>query len=140
MAITHISKEVVQSLRKEIDAVLNRGDITSLAAKHNIIFHVGNAKFSENTITFVLDVSTKSVTGEVNTKEAESFKKLATSYGLKPEHLGMKFCDTTGKTFQITGLKPAASKYPIMVKSMIDGKTYRMSELRVVAALIGREK
>jgi len=137
MAIARINKEVVQMLRREIDDVLNRGEITSLAAKYDLVFKAGNAKFSDNTVTFTLDISTKTPSGEVNTKEAESFKKLATSYGLHPEQLGAKFEDA-GRIFQITGLKPSASKYPVIVKCMNDGKIYRMSEVRVTAAFIGR--
>lgn len=55
-------------------------------------------------------------------KEAETFKRDCTMYGLEPEHLGATF-KHGARTYTITGINPRAKKYPIVVTC--GGKGYK---------------
>ncbi len=97
-----------------------------VADTHGIVLKLGSGTFTPGHATFKLEISTVGESGEVNTKEADDFKRCAHLYGLKPEHLGQTFFQG-GREFVVVGCKPRSSSYPILAKNAINGKTYKLS-------------
>jgi len=92
---------------------------------------VGRASFNHTTATFKLEVGTENSDGSVNTKDGETFKRNAVLWGLSPDDLG-KEISNGNDTFEIIGANTRAKKYPILVKSVSNGKVYKMSAQQVV--------
>lgn len=101
---------------------------------------VGNASYARDgsNCTFKIEMATIAADGIVETKEVSAFKSYATSYGLSPSDLGKNFTNK-GRSFTICGLKPRASKYPI-VALCSDGNRYKFSVLDIKTALSQEQK
>lgn len=113
------------TLRADMESAL-----LQVAAKHNIVIRVGNARFTPEASTFKVELATKTTDGTVMNKEAVDFKRYCDSFGLKPEHLGTII--TFGRDqYKLTGLKVRAPKRPILAQSVRDGKTYILPESAV---------
>jgi hypothetical protein len=114
------TRQDVKALRIKLDTVL-----AEFAEKEGLgEVSAGHASFSGNNITFKLNISAKDEDGNVITKEAEDFRFCAYRYGLQPDDLGKTF-KRAGETYEIVGCKPRAHKYPILAKSMRNGKVYK---------------
>jgi hypothetical protein len=85
-------------------------------------------------ITFTL-VCSPIVDGKVITQSAEDFKRLATSYGLRPTDLGRSF-HYKGSKFTITGATPRRAKMPIDCERE-DGKVFKFAPI-LVSNLLGK--
>lgn len=94
----------------------------------------GGGRYDSSTFTFKVECSLIGADGEVRSKEAEDFKRFATSYGLKPDHFGKTFKTWDGEEFTICGLNTRARKNPIHAKNR-RGKTYVFPANQVVAHL-----
>lgn len=70
-----------------------------------------------------LQISPINEDGTVETKEAQAFKQYARLEGLNPTDLGRTF-RSQGKTFEIIGFKPRATKRPILCRCREDRKNY----------------
>ena len=97
----------------------------------NLVLKVNGGTFdhSGTFATLKLEVSTISSQGEVQTKEARAWETYCHRFGFEPEHMGMTFM-CNGREFRICGLKPRATKYPVLAKDA-DGKTYKFAPTMV---------
>lgn len=127
--LARFDRTACKVLRDEIDLALG-----AVAEKYGISIQAGNAKFSDNNITFKLELATKSDDGNVMTKEAEDFKRYAIMLGLRPEILFTEF-EFNNKRFQLIGYKPKSPKYPFLAKCTYTGQTYKLPEQGVLRVL-----
>lgn len=98
----------------------------------------GNARYDDGGFTLQIKVA-RVVDGVAQTPERQDFERYAKSYQLEPGDLDAEFTDgPTGERYQITGAKPRARKYPILVTRLSDGARYKFPARRVVQGL-GRE-
>ena len=111
-------------IRLQIDAAL-----ADLGEQHGISINAGNATYSDNTITFKLELQ---IEGFDPLKDA--FEKSCEWFGLKPEDYGREFVKGV-RLYKIVGLKPRNRKYPIICQDMKTGKHYKLPEADVQAAL-----
>lgn len=116
-----INKPLLHTLRSEIEQAL-----LEISKKYNLEIKAGSGSFSPSNATLKLEISSKSTTGEVLTKEAVSFKTNAILFGLKSEDLGKTF-RSQGLTFKITGLNTKAHKMPVVASCIENNKTYKFS-------------
>lgn len=115
-------------LRNEIDQALQQ-----VADKYGINIKAGNATFTDNNITFKLQLSTIGDNGLTMTKEAEDFKRYAFEHGLSADKLFAEF--TIGhKTYTLLGYKPRSTRYPFIAKCHSTGQTYKLPEHSVKRA------
>ena len=117
--MTEIDRPFLDKARTHIDKAL-----AAVGKELGVNIKTGNCRYSSSTFTFKLEGCLIGDDGTAVTKEAESFKMLAASYGLKAEHLHKEF-KQGGDTFQITGLNYKARKFPIQAKRISDGATYK---------------
>jgi len=86
--------------------------------------------------TFKVELATQTDDGEANTRKAAEFKRYAAMYGFKPEHLYAEF-NYAGRTYKLTGFSPKASRFPLIVERVPDGKAFKMP-LEAAASLKGK--
>jgi hypothetical protein len=122
--IEKFERRHVTMIREEIDAAL-----ADLSEQHGISINAGNATYSDNTITFKLELQ---IEGFDPLKDA--FEKSSEWFGLKPEDYGREFVKGV-RLYKIVGLKPRNRKYPIICQDMKTGKHYKLPEAAVQAAL-----
>jgi hypothetical protein len=94
---------------------------------------VGNATYCDNNATFKVEFAEKAADGTVLTKDAIAFKELCSLHGLSADDLGRDFT-CQGRTFKIAGLKPRATKRPILCDGD-DGKQYSFPAKAVIMGL-----
>jgi hypothetical protein len=66
----------------------------------------------------------------VETEERSNFRLYAGRFGLEESDLGREFSNGED-TFEIIGLKPRASKYPILGRNVLTQKRYKFSAAKV---------
>lgn len=130
-----INKERVKHLRLELQGLLDSQ--YALDFLGDLKAQVGNAVFSNNTVTFKVELATIAENGEVLDKATESFKLLAEMNGLKPDDLGKSFKHNE-HTFTVCGFNPKSVKYPVIAKRE-DGRSYKFG-LNLVKILLKSEK
>ena len=119
-----INKERVKHLRLELQGLLDSQ--YGLDFLGDLKAHVGNASFTDNNVTFKIELSTIAENGDVLNKASEDFKLFAGVYGMKPEDFGKSF-KANGHTYTICGLKPRSDKYPIIAQRE-DGKKFKFGD------------
>lgn len=77
--------------------------------------------------------------GIVLSPEAEAFKVLAPTEGLKSDHLGQTF-STHGETYKVTGLNSRATKMPIQADRVSDGARFKFPVSMVKSAFDLKER
>jgi len=117
-----IDRQSVKVLRIKLQSLL---DLSALGKELGLSILLGNACFTENQVTFKLNCSLLSKDGTPLDIEAENFKNLAVSYGLKPEDLGRSFY-SQGRSYTIIGLKPRNHQYPILAERK-GGKRFKFT-------------
>ena len=120
-----MNRTKAKQLRQRIEDCL-----TPLGAELDVVLSVNGGTYTSNRVSFKLEFCEVASDGTVCTKEADAFKLYAKLYGLKSEDLHKTF-KYLGDTFEITGLKPRASKYPIVAKNVKTGLSYKFSEKSV---------
>lgn len=124
----NIDRQSLVVLRAEIEAAL-----AALAVKHKLQIEVGGASFLPGkSVTFKLECAKIGDNGIALTKEAETFKLYATTYGLKPEDLGREFVMNRQK-MKIVGCLPR-SRCSILCETA-EGKQYKVGHDTVKALL-----
>ncbi len=100
--------------------------LVSFEEENDVKVAIGSGKYDDTTLTLKIELSELAESGEALTRSANEFKALARSYGLNPEDLGKEFRDGV-RTYRIVGLKPRASRYPIVAEALGDKHRYKFS-------------
>lgn len=116
--INSLDRTAVRRINDDIQSALD-----AVAKRYGVQIKVGNSRFSNTNCTTKIDISTVNEGGTVMTKEATDFNRFATSFGITKK-LGDTF-DFRYDRYEITGLKPRSSKYPVLAKSLSNGKTFK---------------
>ena len=98
---------MLKDLRPEIEDAL-----AGVSEKYGIEMKVGNGAYSGLGGHFKLLLSTTGENGE--TQESQTFKRLASDYGMDKEWLGKAFA-FAGDIYTIKGILPKKRKMPILV-------------------------
>ena len=124
---------------KYLRAIINE-QLKTIAEEKGITLQATDCSFGKNSFTFKLEGGTLDESGNVIDTHAESFLSYAKSYGLSPDDLGTTFKSGSGMEFKIIGLKSRARKYPIMTKSLSNGKSYKHTIEQVKRGIENRNK
>src|SRR5262245_28318173 len=98
----------LRALREELDASL-----AAIGKKHGVSFQIGKIRFQETTFKASIECSTTGTNGEVNDPRRQAYVNYAQMFGLKAEWLDRPFV-FAGETFTVCGLKPKATRLPIL--------------------------
>jgi len=120
MKIRKLDRSTVKDLRPKVQEALKALEALGLNVQ------VGNASFSSTSVTFKVELAIVSEGGAIQSKAAETFKRLAYLYGLRPDDLGKTYGPYT-----VVGLNPRAKKYPIVARRK-DGKDYKIPAEMIV--------
>jgi hypothetical protein len=114
------TRDKCKQLRIELDTALK-----AIGEKLGMTIQVGRSmSFTDSAINIKLVASLpNATTGVIEPVEAKDFKANTWKWGLEASDLGRTFTHA-GDTFEITGAKPKASKFPILAKRG-DGKGYK---------------
>ena len=93
--------------------------------------------YSSTNLTIKLEAAVIGVNGVVLSKEVENFQRYCKSYNLEPTDLG-ETVYIDGIRYKISGLSPRSRKFPVLAKSLKNGKTYKFPE-RTVRKALGRK-
>lgn len=116
--INSLDRTAVRRINDDIQSALD-----AVAKRYGVQIKVGNSRFSNTNCTTKIDISTVNEGGTVMTKEATDFNRFAASFGITKK-LGDTF-DFRYDTYEIVGLKPRSSKYPVLAKNLSNGKTFK---------------
>lgn len=124
-----LDKAKVRQLRDQLEDHLK-----VIEADLGFKVHVGNASYTNNSVTFKVEMASVADDGTVLNRDADAFRVNAGLFGLKPEDLG-KVIRSHGKTFKITGIATRSRRCPILVEEVGTGKGYKLPAEAVKAAL-----
>jgi len=125
-----ITKQKIRTMREDINEALK-----AVAEKHGCTISAGSASYSDSSFNLKLEVVENSTDGSVVTKAMIDWNENAKFLGLDESLLG-KTVMIQGKPLEIVGLKPRASKYPVLGKDARDGKTYKLPVDLVINASV----
>ena len=118
MAITGFDRVSCRVLSKDIEAAL-----LAVAARHGIVIKAGRGTYTSGHLTLKIECSTVNRDGVVNSKEADDFKTYASLYDLQAGDLG-KTITFSFERYTLTGIRPKATRFPILAKRVKDGKVF----------------
>ena len=124
-----MERDKVRAIAAEVPVAL-----TDLCRKQGVAIRYDGGSIGQGTCILKFEFSEVDSTGRAQTVDVENFRICAHRFGLKPEDLGRKFT-FRGHEYEVTGLRPAADKYPVLAKRLADGKVYKFP-----AAQIGGKK
>ena len=119
--IQSFNRPALKSLRVSLDAALAK-----VAAEHGISLSAGNISFTAETATIKVNAGVIGSGGVAVTKEAQAFDQYKNLVGLGDLNVG----DTIyiqGDEYTIAGYKPRSKKAPVLVKSVKNGGSYKVS-------------
>jgi hypothetical protein len=126
----YVDGKETQMTIKQFDKSLARltseqlvNELSAFARSRGINIAMKGGRFTEQCLTVKLELATTSK-GVVHTAIAEAFKRHAPLFGLKKSDLGRSF-KHAGDSYTIIGLKPRASRFPVVVEST-NGKRFKM--------------
>ena len=118
--ITQFNRQECRRLSDAIEQAIKKiGDEFGVHIKRS------SGSFTDANYKMKWEASVINENGEIRSREAEDFKTQARLYGLQETDLGKTFSDWTGRKFEITGLTPRRSKYPILAKDVNTGKVFK---------------
>lgn len=129
MTITSFDRVNLRDLRVRIDAALKQ-----VATDLNLKISAAGIQFTPTNCTVKIECSTITPSGEIVTKEVQDFKRYCGMFGLKPEDLGLDFI-SQGKVYRITGLKPNATRFPVIAERVYDRKAFKFPHTVVLAGI-----
>lgn len=122
--IQNLDRTAVRMINAEIEAALQQ-----VSEKYGIQIDLGNSSFTNTNCELKVKYAVKGGDGMVMTREAEDYNRYARMKGFTKK-LG-DLITMGGNTYEIVGMKPRSTKYPILAKCTITGKTYKFSEVYV---------
>jgi|TARA_B110000444_G_scaffold253780_1_gene285211 hypothetical protein len=120
MKVSNFDKPSIKAIRTAMDAALAK-----VEKQYGIKISTGNARFSNDEVTFKVKANVIAKGGIVKTKEAQAWDLYATTEGLGHLSVG----DTVqlqGKSFTIKGYNTRARKSPINIEDA-NGRGYKCS-------------
>jgi hypothetical protein len=124
-----MDRETVKTIAAKVEDA-----VRAIGEEHGVQIKYKGGNYTESSAVLKLEVA-EIRGGEAVTREAEDFRRYASLFGLRPEDLGREFKDWSGDAYKVVGAKPNSRKYPILVKNLTSGKTFKFPEGRVQAAL-----
>ena len=126
--ITKITPAVCKKLRTEMEEELE------LLMDHlGLKVDIGNAKYSDNDVRFTVTVSLADFD-----KDRETFMTYAELFGLEKSDYGAVF-QSGHQSYKLIGINPNAPKYPLVAKSLKDGREYRFTRYKIAAIKAARD-
>ena len=122
MPITEMTRNEVRKLRDRVTETLSR-QIADL----NVT--VGNARYTRKDVTFKVTLALQG-----HDPYEEEFKQFAGAYGLSPDDFGRRVT-LSGRTYEICGVSPRSSKYPILAKRVGTDFTYKFTTAQILRAM-----
>ena len=127
-----MDRDTVKLLQTAIDEAL-----VAVGEKFKVRIRAGHASYTHSNATFKVEAADFAADGTVVSKEAETFKIMATMYGLEASDLGKEI--TIGREkYVLTGLAPRSPRFPILATKASDGKTYKLP-IDTVCRELGRK-
>lgn len=109
MSISKFNKANLRQLRADMNQALD-----AVAQKHGITIKAGNARFTENNVTFKIEAGIIGSDGIAKSKERIALEKLYPQYADKAVKLMGKRGPVSGK---VVGYNSRAKKYPFQVET-----------------------
>ena len=108
--------------------------VAALETQYKCKIALGNITYDAQSFRSKLEVVMQNEDGVVETKERIDYKSHCRLFDLKPEWLGRSFA-INDKTWTVVGLKPRATKRPVVVQAA-DGKEYVFRAVDVIRAIV----
>jgi hypothetical protein len=124
-----MDRSTLKMMRVDINKALQ-----SVANKYNTSMECGNARFTDTSATFKLEINEVNKDGVVMTCQRKDFVSLSKLYGLNPKWLDKTF-NMESKTFKIVGFNTRARKAPIELVEVKTGKKFKCSVEAVIAKM-----
>jgi hypothetical protein len=99
--------------------------LKSLEEKHGVKIGIKSARYDSTSTTVKIEIS-EVQDGSAMTTEAKNFMRLAEVYSLNPDWLFKTFKTRNGETFKVIGLKPRATKRPILMEKISGNSTSKV--------------
>lgn len=126
--MAYINKMWCEAFRERFSQALKE-----LQEELGVQIDLGSIKYSPTSARASMTISTITEAGDVNTPEADAFRRNAPMYGISPNWLGRYF-RFQDKSYRVTGWKLRAKRYQIQAEGP-DGRTYKFPR----SVLIGAE-
>ena len=123
--IKSLDRGAVRTINADIESALQ-----AVATKYGITISLGNATFSKSNCDLKIKYAVQGDSGMAITREVEDYNRLAKAMFNTTKQVGDQI-EFNGDTFEIVGLKPRSHRYPLLAKSMRDGKTYKLPSIAI---------
>ena len=120
MKVSNFDKPSIKAIRIAMDEALAK-----VSKEYGIKISTGNARFSNDEVTFKVKANTIGTGGVVKTKEAQAWDIYANMNGLGHLSVGDSV-ELQGKSFTIKGYNTRARKSPINIEDHM-GRGYKCS-------------
>ena len=128
-----IQKEMLQTFRVDFAEA-----VAALETQYHCKIALGNITYDAQSFRSKLEVVMQNEDGLIESKERIDYKSHCRLFDLKPEWLGRSFA-INDKTWTVVGLKPRATKRPVVVQAA-DGKEYVFRTVDVIRAIVTPEE
>lgn len=132
-----MKKSKIQQIRKDMDAALKE-----VSEKHGISFEIGSIRYDDKSFRTTVKAYLVKDGDATDSDDARRAKFEATAeryghrYGVKPQDYG-KMITYGGHRFILRGIKPRATKRPIVGEKVSDGKSYILPIKKVTFVMEG---
>jgi len=126
--IKEFNRPACRILSKAVEAAL-----APVGKEFGVDFSYKGGNYSPANLTMKIEAAIIGADGQVKSREAEDFKKMAQYYGLEADDLNKEVV-LNGRRGKIIGLKPRSRKYPIIVE-VENGKMFKYPVNSVLRAL-----
>lgn len=115
-----VIKKIHEDLIAAVEPVIKQHGLAMAARPTRMSFTSTDFKFS-------VEAAVTNSAGDVETKEASTYRQLATIYEMEPTWLFKHLKTSAGPIYKILGLNTRSRKMPVLAER--DGKTYKVSAL-----------
>jgi hypothetical protein len=113
------TSDEVKKIRKDMEQVLK-----DVEKKYKMTIKVGTIVYSPDSFTAKLECDAESIDGK--SFEQSEFERLAFLFGYKKSDYNVRMLSLTDDVqYRLIGFKPNNTKYPIIMKRMINGKRFK---------------